>query len=121
MFIKSSDLLLKYVVKSVLISCISLFFIICISSIISQKFNINEYEYFAYISVFICSFITSFFSTNMLKNNILPFSILSNFILLIITIICTIINDNIIILLINFGLIFIGSMIGAIVNIRRKQ
>lgn len=116
--IKSNGVIMPLVIKSVVLNVLCAVLTLLIFSTVIYKLDLGEeyYSIFAYISVGITSFLTSFITVKGYKNNILILSILSNFILIVLTIVNSIINSDGISLLIGISVTVVCSFLSSLIN-----
>lgn len=116
--IKSKGVLMPFILKSIIINILSSVVMLLIFSILIYKLDLGDeyYKIFAFVSVGVTSFLTSLIAVKGYKNNILVMSILSNIILIVISIANSIINADGISLLINIVITVLCSFLTSIIN-----
>ena len=116
--IKSKGVLMPFILKSIIINIVSLVVMLLIFSTLIYKLDLGDeyYKIFAFVSVGVTSFLTSLIAVKGYKNNILVMSILSNIILIVISIANSIINADGISLLINIVITVLCSFLTSIIN-----
>lgn len=120
--IKSNNLLTAYIVKSVISSVvISALFLLIFSEIII-KLDLGDiyYNIFSVAVLVISSLITPLISTGKIKNNILVMSLISNSLLIIITLINAFSIKNIILTVSELAAILLSSFIASLIISKRK-
>lgn len=120
--IKSNNLLTAYIVKSLISSVvISALFLLIFSEIII-KLDLGDiyYNIFSVAVLVISSLITPLISTGKIKNNILIMSLISNSLLIIITLINAFLIKNIILTVSEFAAILLSSFIASLIISTRK-
>lgn len=113
-----NNILLNLIIKSSLISFISVTSLVYLSSFCILHLNIpnNYYSYFAFAIVGISSFITSYFSTKNYSNNYLLLSLISCILLFSLTLINCILTKAYINSVINIGIIITICIITSLIN-----
>lgn len=116
--IKSKGVLMPFILKSIIINIVSSVVMLLIFSTLIYKLDLGDeyYKIFAFVSVGVTSFLTSLIAVKGYKNNILVMSILSNIILIVISIANSIINADGISLLINIVITVLCSFLTSIIN-----
>lgn len=116
--IKSKGVLMPFILKSIIINIVSSVVMLLIFSTLIYKLDLGDeyYKIFAFVSVGVTSFLTSLIAVKGYKNNILVMSILSNIILIVISIFNSIINADGISLLINIVITVLCSFLTSIIN-----
>lgn len=120
--IKSNNLLTAYVVKSVISSiAVSALFLLLFSEIII-KLDLGDtyYNIFSVAVLVISSLLTPLISTGKIKNNILIMSLISNSLLIIVTLINAFTIKNIILTVSEFAAILLSSFIASLIISKRK-
>lgn len=120
--IKSNNLLTAYVVKSVIssIAVSALFLLIFSEIIIKLDLGDTYYNIFSVAVLVISSLLTPLISTGKIKNNILIMSVISNSLLIIITLINAFTIKNIILTVLEFAAILLSSFIASLIISKRK-
>lgn len=120
--IKSNNLLTAYVVKSVIssIAVSALFLLIFSEIIIKLDLGDTYYNIFSVAVLFISSLLTPLISTGKIKNNILIMSLISNLLLIIVTLINAFTIKNIILTVSEFTAILLSSFIASLIISKRK-
>lgn len=120
--IKSNNLLTAYIVKSVIssIAVSALFLLIFSEIIIKLDLGDTYYNIFSVVILVISSLLTPLISTGKIKNNILIMSLISNSLLIIVTIINAFTIKNIILTVSEFAAIFLSSFIASLIISKRK-
>lgn len=120
--IKSNNLLTAYIVKSVISSVVitALFMLIFSEIIIKLDLGDTYYNIFSISILFISSLITPLISTGKIKNNILIMSLISNSLLIIITLINAFIIKNIILTVSELAAILLSSFVASLIISKRK-
>lgn len=120
--IKSNNLLTAYIVKSVISSVVisALFLLIFSEIIIKLDLGDTYYNIFSVAVLVISSLITPLISTGKIKNNILIMSLISNSLLIIITLINAFSIKNIILTVSEFAAILLSSFIASLIISKRK-
>lgn len=120
--IKSNNLLTAYVVKSVIssIAVSALFLLIFSEIIIKLDLGDTYYNIFSVAVLVISSLLTPLISTGKIKNNILIMSLISNSLLIIVTLINAFTIKNIILTVSEFGAILLSSFIASLIISKRK-
>lgn len=120
--IKSNNLLTAYIVKSVISSVVITALFLLIFSEIIIKFDLGDtyYNVFSVAVLFISSLITPLISTGKIKNNILIMSLISNSLLIIITLINAFSIKNIILTVSELAAILLSSFIASLIISKRK-
>lgn len=120
--IKSNNLLTAYIVKSVISSVVitALFLLIFSEIIIKLDLGDTYYNIFSVAVLVISSLITPLISTGKIKNNILIMSLISNSLLIIITLINAFSIKNIILTVSELAAILLSSFIASLIISKRK-
>lgn len=120
--IKSNNLLTAYIVKSVIssITVSALFLLIFSEIIIKLDLGDTYYNIFSVAVLVISSLLTPLISTGKIKNNILIMSLISNSLLIIVTLINAFTIKNIILTVSEFGAILLSSFIASLIISKRK-
>ena len=120
--IKSNNLLTAYVVKSVIssIAVSALFLLIFSEIIIKLDLGDTYYNIFSVAVLVISSLLTPLISTGKIKNNILIMSLISNSLLIIVTLINAFTIKNIILTVSEFAAILLSSFIASLIISKRK-
>lgn len=120
--IKSNNLLTAYIVKSVISSVVitALFLLIFSEIIIKLDLGDTYYNIFSVTVLVISSLITPLTSTGKIKNNILIMSLISNSLLIIITLINAFSIKNIILTVSEFAAILLSSFVASLIISKRK-
>lgn len=120
--IKSNNLLTAYIVKSVVSSVVitALFLLIFSEIIIKLDLGDTYYNIFSVAVLFISSLITPLISTGKIKNNILVMSLISNSLLIIITLINAFSMKNIILTVLELVAILLSSFVASLIISKRK-
>lgn len=120
--IKSNNLLTAYIVKSVIssIAVSALFLLIFSEIIIKLDLGDTYYNIFSVTVLVISSLITPLTSTGKIKNNILIMSLISNSLLIIITLINAFSIKNIILTVSELAAILLSSFVASLIISKRK-
>lgn len=120
--IKSNNLLTAYIVKSVIssIAVSALFLLIFSEIIIKLDLGDTYYNIFSVAVLVISSLLTPLISTGKIKNNILIMSLISNSLLIIVTLINAFTIKNIILTVSEFAAIILSSFIASLIISKRK-
>lgn len=120
--IKSNNLLTAYIVKSVIssIAVSALFLLIFSEIIIKLDLGDTYYNIFSVAVLVISSLLTPLISTGKIKNNILIMSLISNSLLIIVTLINAFTIKNIILTVSEFSAILLSSFIASLIISKRK-
>lgn len=120
--IKSNNLLTAYIVKSVISSVVisALFLLIFSEIIIKLDLGDTYYNIFSVAVLAISSLITPLISTRKIKNNILIMSLISNSLLIIITLINAFSIKNIILTVSELAAILLSSFVASLIISKRK-
>ena len=120
--IKSNNLLTAYIVKSVIssIAVPALFLLIFSEIIIKLDLGDTYYNIFSVAVLVISSLLTPLISTGKIKNNILIMSLISNSLLIIVTLINAFTIKNIILTVSEFAAILLSSFIASLIISKRK-
>ena len=120
--IKSNNLLTAYIVKSVIssIAVSALFLLIFSEIIIKLDLGDTYYNIFSVAVLVISSLLTPLISTGKIKNNILIMSLISNSLLIIVTLINAFTIKNIILTVSEFATILLSSFIASLIISKRK-
>lgn len=120
--IKSNNLLTAYIVKSVISSVVitALFLLIFSEIIIKLDLGDTYYNVFSVAVLVISSLITPLISTGKIKNNILIMSLISNSLLIIITLINAFSIKNIILTVSELAAILLSSFVASLIISKRK-
>ena len=120
--IKSNNLLTAYLVKSVIssIAVSALFLLIFSEIIIKLDLGDTYYNIFSVAVLVISSLLTPLISTGKIKNNILIMSLISNSLLIIVTLINAFTIKNIILTVSEFTAILLSSFIASLIISKRK-
>ena len=120
--IKSNNLLTAYIVKSVIssIAVSALFLLIFSEIIIKLDLGDTYYNIFSVAVLVISSLLTPLISTGKIKNNILIMSLISNSLLIIVTLINAFTIKNIILTVSEFASILLSSFIASLIISKRK-
>lgn len=120
--IKSNNLLTAYIVKSVIssIAVSALFLLIFSEIIIKLDLGDTYYNIFSVAVLVISSLLTPLISTAKIKNNILIMSLISNSLLIIVTLINAFTIKNIILTVSEFAAILLSSFIASLIISKRK-
>lgn len=120
--IKSNNLLTAYIVKSVISSVVitALFLLIFSEIIIKLDLGDTYYNIFSVAVLVISSLITPLISTGKIKNNILIMSLISNSLLIIITLINAFSIKNIILTVSELAAILLSSFVASLIISKRK-
>lgn len=120
--IKSNNLLTAYIVKSVIssITVSALFLLIFSEIIIKLDLGDTYYNIFSVAVLVISSLLTPLISTAKIKNNILIMSLISNSLLIIVTLINAFTIKNIILTVSEFTAILLSSFIASLIISKRK-
>lgn len=120
--IKSNNLLTTYIVKSVIssIAVSALFLLIFSEIIIKLDLGDTYYNIFSVAVLVISSLLTPLISTGKIKNNILIMSLMSNSLLIIVTLINAFTIKNIILTVSEFTAILLSSFIASLIISKRK-
>lgn len=121
--IKSNNLLTAYIVKSVIssIAVSALFLLIFSEIIIKLDLGDTYYNIFSVAVLVISSLLTPLISTGKIKNNILIMSLISNSLLIIVTLINAFTIKNIILTVSEFAAILLSSFIASLIISKRKS
>lgn len=120
--IKSNNLLTAYIVKSIISSVVitAIFLLIFSEIIIKLDLGDTYYNIFSVAVLVISSLITPLISTGKIKNNILIMSLISNSLLIIITLINAFSIKNIILTVSEFAAILLSSFVASLIISKRK-
>lgn len=120
--IKSNNLLTAYIVKSVIssIAVSALFLLIFSEIIIKLDLGDTYYNIFSVAVLVISSLLTPLISTGKIKNNILIMSVISNSLLIVVTLINAFTIKNIILTVSEFAAILLSSFIASLIISKRK-
>lgn len=120
--IKSNNLLTAYIVKSVIssIAVSALFLLIFSEIIIKLDLGDTYYNIFSVAVLVISSLLTPLISTGKIKNNILIMSLISNSLLIIVTLINAFTIKNIILTVSEFAAILLSSFVASLIISKRK-
>ena len=120
--IKSNNLLTSFILKSVISSIVIPAVLLILFSEIIIKLDLGDtyYNIFSVSILVIASLITPLIAVGKLKNNILIMSILSNLLLIIITLINAFTVKSIILTVSEFIAIFLSSFIASLIITKRK-
>lgn len=120
--IKSNNLLTAYIVKSVIssIAVSALFLLIFSEIIIKLDLGDTYYNIFSVAVLVISSLLTPLISTGKIKNNILIMSVISNSLLIIVTLINAFTIKNIILTVSELAAILLSSFIASLIISKRK-
>ena len=120
--IKSNNLLTAYIVKSVIssIAVSALFLLIFSEIIIKLDLGDTYYNIFSVVILVISSLLTPLISIGKIKNNILIMSLISNSLLIVVTLINAFTIKNIILTVSEFAAIFLSSFIASLIISKRK-
>lgn len=120
--IKSNNLLTAYIVKSVIssIAVSALFLLIFSEIIIKLDLGDTYYNIFSVAVLVISSLLTPLISTGKIKNNILIMSLISNSLLIIVTLINAFTIKNTILTVSEFAAILLSSFIASLIISKRK-
>ena len=120
--IKSNTLLTAYIVKSVIssIAVSALFLLIFSEIIIKLDLGDTYYNIFSVAVLVISSLLTPLISTGKIKNNILIMSLISNSLLIIVTLINAFTIKNIILTVSELAAILLSSFIASLIISKRK-
>ena len=120
--IKSNNLLTAYIVKSVISSIVVSALLLLIFSEIIIKLDLGDtyYNIFSVAVLVISSLLTPLISTGKIKNNILIMSLISNSLLIIVTLINAFTIKNIILTVSEFTAILLSSFIASLIISKRK-
>ena len=120
--IKSNNILTAYIVKSVIssIAVSALFLLIFSEIIIKLDLGDTYYNIFSVAVLVISSLLTPLISTGKIKNNILIMSLISNSLLIIVTLINAFTIKNIILTVSEFAAILLSSFIASLIISKRK-
>lgn len=120
--IKSNNLLTAYIVKSVIssIAVSALFLLIFSEIIIKLDLGDTYYNVFSVAVLVISSLLTPLISTGKIKNNILIMSLISNSLLIIVTLINAFTIKKIILTVSEFAAILLSSFIASLIISKRK-
>lgn len=120
--IKSNNLLTAYIVKSVISSVVitALFLLIFSEIIIKLDLGDTYYNIFSVAVLAVSSLITPLISTGKIKNNILIMSLISNSLLIIITLINAFSIKNIILTVSELAAILLSSFVASLIISKRK-
>lgn len=120
--IKSNNLLTAYIVKSVIssIAVSALFLLIFSEIIIKLDLGDTYYNIFSVAVLVISSLLTPLISTGKIKKNILIMSLISNSLLIIVTLINAFTIKNIILTVSEFAAILLSSFIASLIISKRK-
>lgn len=120
--IKSNNLLTAFIVKSVISSIVvsALFLLIFSEIIIKLDLGDTYYNIFSVAVLVISSLLTPLISTEKIKNNILIMSIISNSLLIIVTLINAFTIKNIILTVSELAAILLSSFIASLIISKRK-
>lgn len=120
--IKSNNLLTSYIVKSVISSiAVSALLLLIFSEIIIKLDLVDTYyNIFSVAVLVISSLLTPLISTGKIKNNILIMSLISNSLLIIVTLINAFTIKNIILTVSEFAAILLSSFIASLIISKRK-
>ena len=120
--IKSNNLLTAYIVKSVIssIAVSALFLLIFSEIIIKLDLGDTYYNIFSVAVLVISSLLTPLISIGKIKNNILIMSLISNSLLIIVTLINAFTIKNIRLTVSEFAAILLSSFIASLIISKRK-
>lgn len=120
--IKSNNLLTAFIVKSVISSIVvsALFLLIFSEIIIKLDLGDTYYNIFSVAVLVISSLLTPLISTGKVKSNILIMSLISNSLLIIVTLINAFTIKNIILTVSEFTAILLSSFIASLIISKRK-
>lgn len=120
--IKSNNLLTAFIVKSVIssIAVSALFLLIFSEIIIKLDLGDTYYNIFSLAVLVISSLLTPLISTGKIKNNILIMSLISNSLLIIVTLINAFTIKNIILTVSEFTAILLSSFVASLIISKKK-
>ena len=120
--VKSNNLLTAYILKSVIssIAVSALFLLIFSEIIIKLDLGDTYYNIFSVVILVISSLLTPLISIGKIKNNILIMSLISNSLLIIVTLINAFTIKNIILTVSEFAAILLSSFIASLIISKRK-
>lgn len=120
--IKSNNLLTAYIVKSIISSVVitAIFLLIFSEIIIKLDLGDTYYNIFSVAVLAVSSLITPLISTGKIKNNILIMSLISNSLLIIITLINAFSIKNIILTVSELAAILLSSFVASLIISKRK-
>lgn len=120
--IKSNNLLTAYIVKSIISSVVitAIFLLIFSEIIIKLDLGDTYYNIFSVAVLVISSLITPLISTGKIRNNILVMSLISNSLLIIITLINAFSIKNIILTVSELAAILLSSFVASLIISKRK-
>lgn len=121
--IKSNNILTKFAVKSVLSSILLTTALLLLFSkiILSLDLDIVYYNVFSITTIFIVSLLTPIISVGKINNNIFMMSILSNSLLIILTIINAFSIKNIILTVLEIIAIIFTSLLSSLIIKKNKS
>lgn len=121
--IKSNNILTKFAVKSVLSSILLTTALLLLFSkiILSLDLDIVYYNVFSITTIFIVSLLTPIISVGKINNNIFMMSILSNSLLIILTIINAFSIKNIILTVLEIIAIIFASLLSSLIIKKNKS
>lgn len=121
--LRSDNLLVTFMLKSIICTAIFSLIFCAIFSYIILKFDLSYtfYDVLAGTAVFLISFLTSLISTSSMKNNVFAMSLISNSILIIATAVNGIFENNIILCVIEIAIIIISSFISSQLVLKKHR
>lgn len=123
MKLKCDNLLVTFMLKSIICTAIFSLIFCAIFSYVILKFDLSYtfYDILAGTAVFLISFLTSLISTSSMKNNVFAMSLISNSILIIATAVNGIFENNIILCVIEIAIIIISSFISSQLVLKKHR
>lgn len=120
--IKGNRVLLLFSIKALLSSVISVFALNALFSFVILKLDLGDkiYSYFSVIIIFVASFITAYISTNSLRNNHLPFAIISIIPLITLSVVNCCFNKEILLFVIKIALAFVSCILVTLIHNKKK-
>lgn len=121
--IKSNNLLISFIFKALLSNAITTALLLILFSQLIFKLDLGDmyYNIFSTVILFISSLITPLIAAKGLKNNIFVMSLLSNALLILITVINSFSVKNVILIVIEFVVIIASSFLASIIISKKKS
>lgn len=120
---KLDNVLLVFALKSIITTVVTSLLLCAVFSYIILKFDLNYmfYDIFACIIVLFTSFITANIATLSMKNNVFIMSLISNVLIILITIINVISGKNIILFAVEIIFVLLASFISSQLVLKKHR
>lgn len=120
---KFDNVLIGFVIKSVFLSVVCVAFFTAGLSKLALVLDLDNsyYKYLGYFILFLSSFITAFISTAKFKNSLILMCLLSNLLVIILSVINSLMNKSFVQFVIDIFIIVISCAVAAVFNAKRSR